>query len=142
MMLVTAELKGLDRIEADLVRREAMLIEGVDKALGTIAGYGADLMRERMQMAPSPSPPGGAPGTVTGNLIRSVRSEHQAGSLTAIMRAGTKGRKKGGAPHWFLLEFGTMRMAARPFIRPAGKQAAEHGRHLIDAVVRAVANGR
>lgn len=138
MIVMSAELRGMDEIERDIAMREARLIEGADRAVMEIARYGADLIRESLLAAPSPSGPGGAPGVRTGNLLRSVRAEHQQGTLTAAIRAGTRGKLKKGAPHWYLLEFGTVKMAARPFIRPAGKQAAEHGQKLIDALVRAV----
>jgi len=135
-VIVTTQFKGLAVIERDLAMREARLIEGTDRSLKAIADYGADLIRTAMLSAGSPSSPGGAPGIATGNLIRSVQSEHATGSLQAVIRVGTAGRKKGGAPHWHLLEFGTVKMAARPVIRPSGKLASQHGQILINEVVR------
>lgn len=39
--------------------------------------------------------------------------------------------KRPGAPHAHLLEFGTVRMAARPFMRPAASAAAPEVRQII-----------
>lgn len=57
------------------------------------------------------SAPGEAPANQTGRLVGSLRTTYQDGGLTGIVSASTK--------YAFFLEFGTRKMAARPFMRPA-----------------------
>jgi len=62
--------------------------------------------------AVSPAPPGETPGVVTGNLKNSVLSEPDASNdQTWWLRIG--------AEYGAALEYGTMKMAARPFLLPA-----------------------
>jgi len=58
----------------------------------------------------SPSTPGGAPGIDTGNLKNSI--------TTADGRDRFHKRIEVGADYGLYLEFGTTRMAARPFMTP------------------------
>lgn len=60
----------------------------------------------------SPSAPGEPPGIRTGTLRRSITHEVEKTSTGIVGRVGTNVKY---APH---LEFGTSKMAARPFIRP------------------------
>lgn len=57
------------------------------------------------------SGPGEAPAPDTGNLIRNIQTNVDAQKLTGNVNFGTK-----YAPH---LEYGTVKMAPRPFARPA-----------------------
>jgi len=70
---------------------------------------------------------GDAPNTDTGALVKSVAVEHTKGSRVAEV-----GSDLDYAAH---LEFGTVNMAARPFLEPA-RQA--HKRDLEPAINRAV----
>ena len=56
------------------------------------------------------SAPGQAPATDTGRLVNSIRVDHTPGSLTASVVCG--------AAYGRSLEFGTRRIAPRPFLRP------------------------
>lgn len=58
----------------------------------------------------SPSPAGEAPGVDTGNLKNSVVANPR-GALTWVVGIG--------AEYGVNLEYGTSKMAARPFVRPA-----------------------
>ena len=61
----------------------------------------------------------GMPGVVTGNLRDSIymaRDDESSNDERATYVVSWNKRK---APHGHLLEFGTSRMAARPFVRPA-----------------------
>jgi len=69
------------------------------------------------------SAPGEPPANDTGRLASSLRSEVSAGALTASLIAGTS-----YAAH---LEYGTTKMAARPFMRPAAEKVAPQGEKLI-----------
>ena len=58
------------------------------------------------------------PGVVTGTLKNAVYqaySRDNSGDGKATYHISVNKKK---APHWHLLEYGTSRMAARPFIRP------------------------
>ena len=65
------------------------------------------------------SAPGQAPASDTGRLVQSLRVEHQPGTKTARVVAGTK--------HAYLLEFGTATMRSRPFMRPAVANVVKRG---------------
>lgn len=133
--LVTVKLTGMKDFEDDLARRELNMVKAIDAGLGVIARRGADILRVSMLSAASPSSPGSPPGVVTGNLIKSVRAVHQQGSLQSATAFGSNG-KGGKAPHWYLLEFGTTKMAARPSLRPAGLQAGQEGQQLLTAMIK------
>jgi HK97 gp10 family phage protein len=77
---------------------------------------------------PSPSAPGQPPGLDTGYLINSVQVVDPVTPIEAILGVGAD-----YGPH---LEFGTSKMAARPFLRPA---MDENEREIVDAVQRTVA---
>lgn len=65
----------------------------------------------------SPSAPGKPPAVVTGELDASIAIDKQSQGrkirVAIVIRA----------EHGFFLEFGTKKMAARPFVRPAMKRA-------------------
>ncbi len=133
--VVTVKLHGVQAFEDDLARREIAMVKAIDAGLGVIARRGADLLRASMLAAATPSSPGSPPGIVTGNLIKSVRAIHLQNSLQSATAFGSNG-KRGKAPHWHLLEFGTRKMAARPSLRPAGLQAGQEGQRLLTAMIK------
>ena len=123
---LTVRVEGGDALERDLAKRELAMLRSADQAMARLAELAADRMRTSMKSASSPSSPGSPPGIVSGNLIKGVYSAHQPGTLRAV--AGID------APHWHFAEFGTVKMAARPVIRPAGKSVAmDAARILKDA---------
>ena len=61
---------------------------------------------------PSPSSPGEPPGVVSGTLRRGVTHEVEKGPNRVVGRVGTN------IEYAIPLEFGTSKMAARPFLRP------------------------
>ena len=63
------------------------------------------------QAGDQPSSPGRPPHQVTGELLASVSHEFEDEGLTGVV--GTD------LPHGRWLEFGTSKMAARPWLRPA-----------------------
>ncbi len=71
------------------------------------------------------SAPGEAPANDTGRLASAFKASASPLSLEASVTAGTA-----YAAH---LEYGTTKMAARPFLRPAAEKAAEKGAELIAA---------
>ena len=135
-IVVTGKFTGIEKIMADMERREEMIVRTIDASLGVIARDAAGRMRQAMNSARSPSPPGSAPAVFSGNLVKSISAVHKIGSLQSAVVI------KGKAAHWHLLEFGTRKMAARPFIRPHGRAAAIDGEELINRAVGRVARGR
>jgi len=75
----------------------------------------------RSLSGPSPSKPGSPPGTDTGRLLGSISSEIDDTKKDPIARAGSTLFRRADQPHsypWYL-EFGTIRMIARPWARRA-----------------------
>lgn len=113
-------------------------------ALARIGDEVTDEMRRSLQsatpvsssgaMQPA-SAPGGPPRDPTGDL---------AASLTAMLDQETSRVTVASAsPHAVLLEYGTRRMAARPFLRPAvAATLATARQHCRDAIARAAAGLR
>lgn len=133
--MITVKATGFEALERDIARREAELVKGAGHAMFAIARDGAARMIDAMNASGSPSMPGGAPGIVTGNLVKSVQAEYREGDLHAVTRFGSKGGKRNGAPHWHLLEFGTSKMAARPVMRPQCRAAAEAAQSGIKSLM-------
>ncbi len=73
-----------------------------DDIKGTLNVRGADF-----------SQPGEPPRTRSKRLLKSIRAkvDRSGGGLRLIVGSN--------APHWHLLEFGTVNMEARPYLRPA-----------------------
>ena len=81
-----------------------------------------------------PSAPGEAPNRDTGNLQAHLVSA-QTGPLTAEVRSE--------AAYASALEFGTSKMAARPYMRPArDKQAGPAQRRLVEQINRLIRRSR
>lgn len=94
-----AELRRVlgDPVMQNLARR-AIRVEGAAKRIASNA---------------SPSSPGQGPGVVTGRLRSSIAWRPGHDSISPYVDVGT-------AVHYApFLEFGTRKMAARPFLRPA-----------------------
>lgn len=79
--------------------------------------------------------------TIADNIVQRFRSKYhkRTGDLMVSVGVATeKGRipkgnpdtgPKGNTPHWHLLENGTERMPAQPFLQPAARQQAEAAMH-------------
>ena len=74
------------------------------------------------------SAPGEAPANDLGFLAGSLKVEVTAKFTVDLIAA---------APYAVFLEYGTRKMAPRPFMRPAGDKAAAKGSETIGAYVRA-----
>jgi hypothetical protein len=74
--------------------------------------FGLASIKADMQASGSPSAPGQAPGVDTGALINSLQIEMEDEQKGAIVTNDPK------AP---FLEYGTSKMAARPFLTPASE---------------------
>lgn len=123
----SVSLEGLDRlaskskIVADIARNEvekALFASGamVEKeAKESIAsGQKTGRVYRRGNVTHQASAPGEAPATDTGRLINSINVRPVQGELSVEVKAG------GGIVKYArMLEFGTAKMAARPFLFPA-----------------------
>lgn len=78
------------------------------------------------------SAPGEPPNEDTGGLSRSIRTDQ-----TGPMKAETSAN----APYAVPLEFGTSKMAARPFMGPAAQKTRPIAQKLVAAAVKRVAKG-
>jgi len=86
------------------------VIEGFSRFIGDLAIEGRSEIKDSWSEI-SPSSPGQPPAVVTGHLDRSVEADlSQTKSFMAFIRAN--------ALYAAPLEFGTHKMAARPFFRP------------------------
>lgn len=87
-----------------------------------------------------------APIGPTGNLHNSIYQYHDVKLSVDGKQIYAIGPNKKKAPHWHLLEYGTSRMAARPFIRPTydamiGK-AMDAAYKRLHEKVKEIADGR
>lgn len=128
------ELKGFKEL-ADALRE---LPERVAKnALRSAVGAGAAEIRKEAKLH-APVDTGKLRTAVYQKQIREVSGQYQQVFYVGV-RAGAK-RKKGGvkdysqsAFYWRFLEFGTAKMAARPFLRPAFERRKEAAVNAIGA---------
>lgn len=76
------------------------------------------------------SAPGQPPANDTGFLANNIKAEvNQTEPMTVELRSL--------APYSVHLEYGTTKMAARPFLRPAGWQAGVQGEKIVKQFVQA-----
>lgn len=99
---VKLDLKRLEQLERQVPGR-------ADQVVGKIAFDLAADAQANMNTV-SPAPAGEPPGIVTGNLKNSIQASKVRQFLWQVVV---------GASYGIDLEFGTVRMAARPFMRPA-----------------------
>jgi HK97 gp10 family phage protein len=99
-------LRGLIRTFADLIEQRVRLSMKLPKTGRPYVRPGGDV-----HVA---SAPGEAPAVATGTLLSSIRTQFNAGGLEAEIGVFDDGPYYAG-----YLEGGTVRMAARPYMRPA-----------------------
>jgi HK97 gp10 family phage protein len=97
---------------------------------------GEDLRNEiirELSKSKSPSAPGSPPGVVTGTLRNSIyMNVHSSGAKSALIEVGTR------VKYATYLEFGTRRMAPRPFMRTAIARATPRINAKVVARIRSV----
>lgn len=107
-----------DKVILDLTRRE--VASGIEKATLSLLrdsklsiGKKGGLVRKskKGRQIREPSPPGKPPHRQTGELVSAVGHEFEDGGLVGIVGTNIK--------HGKWLEFGTTKMPARPWLRPA-----------------------
>ena len=104
---------------ADLIRRDAQ----ISITTGAVSG--------KNHVA---SAPGEAPNNDTGNLADDANI---VSARTGLLEAEVSSNAEYSAA----LEFGTSRMAARPFMQPAADKNRKKATALVQAAVKRVANG-
>lgn len=119
-----ATITGIDalmaKIEAEGQAVKAAERRGITKACLIVQAYAQEHMTPE-----SPSAPGEPPAVVTGTLKASIahRVEDEDGQTVGIVGTGVEYARP--------LEFGTSRMAARPFLYPA---LAASRNEIVDAI--------
>lgn len=115
-MARTIESNLIGDFDLDLTRYEQKIQE---KVIFSGAASMAKTIYDEVKLNASGSRGEGFPGRKTGTLAESiyrVYSPERSGDSVKTYRISWNKKK---APHGHLIEFGTSRMAARPFIRPA-----------------------
>lgn len=116
--MATLEMRLGGDLERDLARfqqrvQEKVALEGVAAA--------AKVIYDEVKLNTSPP----RMGRVTGNLHNAIYRAYSPERSKDTLKVYRISWNKSKAPHGHLLEFGTSRMAAKPFIRPAADQMAE-----------------
>lgn len=130
-------MKGAARHAARLKRLEKIgrkLRPVVYEAADAVAAEASHLITEGSSSGHSggkhqhvPSLPGEAPNEEFGDLRRSIHVE-EIDNLTAAVVAD--------APHAAPLEFGTSKMAERPFMRPAAKKVGPKMQKMVREIIK------
>jgi HK97 gp10 family phage protein len=108
--------------------------DGVKKAISPALFAAGELIQVEAQISITrgavsgknhvPSKPGEPPNADTHTLANYINVEHKAGDLTVRVRSD--------ASYSAALEFGTSRMSARPYMRPARDKMKPEAKALID----------
>jgi hypothetical protein len=115
----------LDRKVLDRLERETPGV--VDRVLGKLAGDVEGYAKNNMsRTAPLPSKPGDPPAVQTGNLKNSIIHQREAARSWSVSV-----NAEYGTP----LEYGTVHIAARPFLRPAMVAIAKDAPKVLKAEV-------
>jgi len=146
-MEVNVKIEGIDRLKRSTealkkqvavelsigLEASARKIESEAKR-SILTGIKSGKVYKRRTVLHRASAPGQAPANDTGRLVNSFNMEYVRGTLQAIISAG-----RGTVKYARMLEFGTARMAARPFLFPAAERSkAWISKRLSDAVDRAI----
>lgn len=108
-------------------------VEGEAKKSIT-AGGKTGRIYQRRTVTHQASAPGEAPASDTGRLVNSINSYLNGSKLESFVVAG-----RGLVKYAAMLEFGTRKMAARPFMFPALEKSKDWIRERLAAAVRKAA---
>jgi HK97 gp10 family phage protein len=125
----SVRIDGLDKIKESLAATPKRIEQGVNKALyaaakhvetvakkSILSGGKSGIVYHRRSVTHRASAPGEAPASDTGRLVNSISS--YAGDGESFVTAG-----RGTVKYASMLEFGTSKMAPRPFMFPALEQS-------------------
>lgn len=147
-MEVGFEIKGLDKIANASARVQQAVAEELNKGVfasaqkvekeakvSILQGSKTGRIYRRRTVTHRASAPGEAPANDTGRLANSIKSYNLSRFKFAesIVVAG-----RGLAKYATMLEFGTAKMAARPFMFPAVERSRQW---IMDRLTRAVSDG-
>lgn len=86
--------------------------------------------------------PGDPPGKVTGTLDSAVYRTFSQDRSSDEVKAYHVGVNKGKAPHWHLIEYGSSRAPAHPYLRPAfDAKVREAGKAGLERLKERVGKG-
>ncbi len=131
--------RGLDKFERRITRLRTQAVRDISQALFR-AGQNIEVTAEFLITQGSvsgaghvPSAPGQPPNRAIGVLDGNIETI-QARPYTVLVSSN--------APYAAALEFGTSRMAARPYMAPAVAMKREEAGDFVRQVVRRAQNGR
>lgn len=139
-MMADFEVK-LDGLGPVLAKMQKLKREIRLKPARSALGQAAKLIRQQAQQNALQVNDPDTGRTIADNIVQRFRSRYhkRTGDLMISVGVGTekghipKGNPdtgpKGNTPHWHLLELGTERMPAQPFLAPAARQQAEAAMH-------------
>lgn len=120
MSAVRVRAAGLDALRRRLAALPTAAQAAVAPAMLDVAERAADAVRASLGMDP------GAPDDPVGRLAAAVSAgPSETGSAVAV-----------AAPDAAFLEYGTLRMAPRPFLRPAAERAGQGAPPLLAAALK------
>ena len=113
-MNLTGDMLGaLDKFEKDI--KEKVIMSGV-AAMGRVIYDEVKLNTSGARAGGKPLDP---PGVKTGTLDRAIYRVYSPERSSDGVKVYKVSVNRSKAPHWFLIEFGTSRAPAHPYIRPA-----------------------
>lgn len=125
------QLKGLDQLRQKMKKLDREL---TDKLVRRSVSAGARAIRDRAKAIVSASDDPETGRQIANNIVTRYRkklSQREGGVVVSVGVIYPKGRIPKGnpddgknTPHWFLLELGTEKMKAQPFLVPAAMQEA------------------
>lgn len=154
-MEFSIQITGLDRLASKSQLVAKIAAEEVNKALyvsakqvekeakqSILSGDKTGHTYTRGNVAHRASAPGEAPASDTGRLVNSINTEVSKSALESTVSAGS-----GAVKYARMLEFGTTKMAARPFLFPALEKSkpfirARFDQALSKTIDRAATLGR
>ena len=128
MASVTHRISGLGALHARLAGLPDQARAAAAAGLGEVAAQAADAARAELSGGSGRSGPGAPPADPSGRLAASIASTVDPETGRAAVTAS--------APEARFLEYGTAKMAARPFLRPAALKAGRGARAILRAALR------
>lgn len=126
----------INGVNALLARMRALPVELRAKPTRSALGKAARVVRAQAQLNAMWLDDRETGRKIADNIVQRVRSRYEKRTGDVMISVGVateKGRipkgnpddgAKGNTPHWHLLELGTEKMAAQPFLRPAAEAKA------------------
>ena len=123
----TVKVVGLREANRALRRLPVVAQDGSQKVMDVTA-----FQVSRTASSHAPHSADGSHGRAAGFLARAIAWKSRPRSLSAVVTVAAE------AFYWKFVEFGTRRMAAQPFFRPAADGVRDdHHRRMIDALSKA-----